>query len=167
MGHTSGAKPEIIAKINVVPIIDVSLVLVIILLVTAPIITVSELPVNLPEARSRGAEDERNLSISLGVHGELAVDPEPVDPKDLQRVLQEKLAKPENADILVVVRADAGAPYSLVGEILVQAQAAGASRLAIATKQAVTPAPKYRRVHVTELSQPVDTPVTPAPTEAK
>ena len=49
-----------ITKVNVVPIIDVSLVLVIILLVTAPLMSVADLPVDLPQARSRDSEDERS-----------------------------------------------------------------------------------------------------------
>ena len=126
----------LITKVNVVPIIDVCLVLVIILLVTAPMITMSELPVNLPAARSRSADDERNLSITLGSNGELAIDRDNIPAGDFERVLRERLALPENADVLVVVRADSGAAYTQVGEILAQARAAGAGRLAIATRQA-------------------------------
>ncbi|HTK68276.1 MAG TPA: biopolymer transporter ExbD, partial [Candidatus Eisenbacteria bacterium] len=63
-----------ITKVNVVPIIDVSLVLVIILLVTAPLMSVADLPVDLPQARSRDSEDERNISITLSSTGALAVD---------------------------------------------------------------------------------------------
>ena len=47
-------------KINVTPIIDVALVLVIILLVTAPILSVADLDIQLPTAHTRGAEDERS-----------------------------------------------------------------------------------------------------------
>ena len=43
---------DLITKVNVTPIIDVALVLVIILLVTAPMMSVSDLPVRLPEART-------------------------------------------------------------------------------------------------------------------
>jgi biopolymer transport protein ExbD len=132
--HSSG-HPSLITRINVVPIIDVALVLVIILLVTAPIITVSELPVNLPAAHSRGAEDERNLSITLGPNGELAIDRETVSRSDFSEVLRARLAEPENEDVLVVVRADTGAPYTRVGDILEEARSAGATRLAIATRQ--------------------------------
>ena len=127
---------SLITKINVTPIIDVALVLVIILLVTAPLITVSDLPVDLPQARSRGAEDERNLSITLGPNGELAIDRDTVEARNFGRVLRAQLALPENADALVVVRADAAAPYTRVGEILEEARSAGAQRLAIATRQA-------------------------------
>jgi len=129
---------SLITKVNVTPIIDVALVLVIILLVTAPLITVSDLPVDLPQARSRGAEDERNLSITLGPNGELAIDRDTVEARDFGRLLRAQLALPENADALVVVRADAAAPYTRVGEILEEARGAGAQRLAIATRQATT-----------------------------
>jgi biopolymer transport protein ExbD len=125
----------LITKINVTPIIDVALVLVIILLVTAPMLTVSDLPVNLPVARSRGSEDERNVSVTLATNGELAIDRQTVAARDFQRVLREQLALPGNADVLVVVRADTGAPYTRVGQLLEEARAAGATHLAIATKQ--------------------------------
>ena len=124
-----------ITKVNVTPIIDVALVLVIILLVTAPLLSVADLPVDLPQAKTREAEDERNVSITLGSDGSMAVDEERVAPDALKSVLMAHLAKPGNDDVLVVVRADSGAPYSRVRAILVETRAAGAKRVAIATRQ--------------------------------
>jgi len=124
-----------ITKINVTPIIDVALVLVIILLVTAPLLSVADLPVDLPQARTREAEDERNVSITLSSTGRLAVDDKIVSPEDLDRYLRSKLAQPGNQDVLVVVRADSGAPYEAVRHLLNQAKADGAQRIAIATRQ--------------------------------
>ena len=57
MMRRHAAKTDLITKVNVTPIIDVALVLVIILLVTAPMMSVSYLPVRLPESRTREAED--------------------------------------------------------------------------------------------------------------
>jgi biopolymer transport protein TolR len=132
----TGVKGDgIITKVNVTPIIDVALVLVIILLVTAPLLSVADLPVDLPQARTREAEDERNVSVTLGSDGSMAVDEERVAPDALKGVLQAHLMKPGNSDVLVVVRADSGAPYSRVREILEQTRAAGAKRVAIATRQ--------------------------------
>ncbi len=125
----------LITKTNVTPIIDVALVLVIILLVTAPLLSVADLPVDLPQARSREAEDERNLSVTLSSTGALAVDEQIVSPELLRPVLQARLAEKGNQDVLVVVRADSGAPYSAVRRLLEDARAAGAQRLAIATRQ--------------------------------
>ncbi len=131
------SQTELITKVNVTPIIDVALVLVIILLVTAPMLSVADLPVNLPQARTREAEDERNVSITLGQHGEVAVDDALVAPAALRGALAQRLARPGDAGVLVVVRADRDTPFLDVKRALAEARAAGAKRLAIATRQKV------------------------------
>ena len=128
---------EMITKPNMTPLIDVALVLVIILLVTAPMLSVADLPVKLPQAVTREAEDERNVSITLGADGRLAVDDQVVNRADLSPTLANKLALPGNKNVLVVVRADSGAPFSEVRRLLEDARAAGAARIAIATRQRV------------------------------
>lgn len=133
--HYMASHGEIITKVNVTPIIDVALVLVIILLVTAPLLSVADLPVDLPQAKTREAEDERNVSVTLGSDGSMAVDEERVAPDGLKGLLQHRLSEPGNENVLVVVRADSGAPYSAVRDILEQTRAAGAKRVAIATRQ--------------------------------
>ena len=133
--------PVMITKINVTPIIDVALVLVIILLVTAPLLSVADLPVDLPQARSRQAEDERNVSITLSTTGAIAIDDDIVSRAELRSALQARLAKKGNEGVLVVVRADSGAPYSAVRQLLEEARAAGATRLAIATRQRMEATP--------------------------
>ena len=140
MKRRSAAAPEMITKVNVTPIIDVALVLVIILLVTAPLISVADLPVNLPQAHTREAEDQRNVSITLGSGGELAVDDRIVAESELTAALSARLAD-LGSDVLVVVRADADAPSGRVRELLDLARGAGAKRLAIATRQKVEATP--------------------------
>ena len=130
-------RSELITRVNVTPIIDVALVLVIILLVTAPMLSVADLPVELPAAHTREAEDERNVSITLSATGHVALDEEVVERATLRTRLAARLAEPGNATVLVVVRADSGAPYGAVRELLADARAAGAKRLAIATRQKV------------------------------
>ena len=138
MKRRSAAAPELITKVNVTPIIDVALVLVIILLVTAPLISVADLPVNLPQAHTREAEDQKNVSITLGSGGELAVDDRIVLETELATALSERLAD-LGTNVLVVVRADADAPSGHVRALLDLARGAGAKRLAIATRQKVAP----------------------------
>jgi biopolymer transport protein TolR len=132
---TAAKGGDIISKVNMTPLIDVCLVLVIILLVTAPLITAADVPIDLPEARTREAEDERNVSITLGSDGSLAVDDERVSAAALPMVLQARMAEPGNSDVLVVVRADSGAPYGKIREILHHPRQVGAKRVAIATRQ--------------------------------
>jgi biopolymer transport protein ExbD len=126
---------DLITKVNVVPIIDVALVLVIILLVTAPLMSVADLPVNLPQAHTRDAEDERNISVTRTVTGELAVDERRVAPGGLTAALRQRLARPGEQNVLVVLRADRDLPYSELRRLLADTRAAGAKRIAVATRQ--------------------------------
>jgi len=128
-------KPELITKVNVTPVIDVALVLVIILLVTAPMMSASDLPVDLPQARTREAEDQRNVSITVGTSGRMALDDVEVTPGQLRPALAQRLAEPGNEGVLVVVRADQGVTFQVIRKTLADARAAGAQRIAIATRQ--------------------------------
>ncbi len=130
---------EPITRINVTPIIDVALVLVIILLVTAPLLSQADLPVDLPQARTREAENQRNVSITYSARGELALDEKRVAPDVFRGALRAKLAEPGNENVLVVVRADSGVPYGAIRELLDEARTAGAKHIAIATRQRVEP----------------------------
>jgi biopolymer transport protein ExbD len=55
---------------------------------------VADLPVNLPQARTREAEDERNVSVTLGSDGSLAVDDHTIAAVELRARLAERLARP-------------------------------------------------------------------------
>lgn len=126
--------PEI-AKINVTPIIDVALVLVIILLITAPIMAIKDYDISLPPAETRGAEDELRIHISISKKGELAVDEDVVPPRHLGAMLRARFDRLERDDVLVVIRADEGIPYAIVRDVLHEAREGGAKRLAVATRQ--------------------------------
>lgn len=134
-------RPELITKVNVTPIIDVALVLVIILLVTAPMMSMTKMPVDLPQARTREAEDQRNVSITIGAGGRLAVDDTDVAPGRLEAELARRLAEPGNRNVLVVVRADTSVPFATIRRTLQDARGAGAQRLALATRQRGEPTP--------------------------
>ncbi len=126
---------KLAANINVVPIIDVSLTLVIILLVTAPMLAVPDIDIKLPPAKAREADNDLRVSITLGANDQLAINEKTVHPRLFLPTLQSILAKDSNDGVLVVVRADQGVPYAKVEALLADARAAGATRIAIATLQ--------------------------------
>lgn len=128
-------KMPTIARINVTPIIDVALVLVIILLVTAPMIAASNLNIDLPEARTRSIEDEVRVSVTMAKDGQIAIDEDVIDRNTLRSALRRRIESAKSDNILVVVRADAGTSYTLVHEVLNEVRSAGARRVAIATRQ--------------------------------
>jgi biopolymer transport protein TolR len=120
-------------RINVTPIIDVALVLVIILLITAPMITAASMEVDLPGAQSRAGDDDERISITLSSSGELAIDEDYVTMEALLSELRKKLSEAGD-NVLVVVRADQATPYPVVEHVLEQTRGAGAKRVAIATR---------------------------------
>jgi biopolymer transport protein ExbD len=132
--NNSGGLP-LRAAINVTPIIDVALVLVIILLITAPMLALADIDVNLPAAVTRGAEEAVKVNVTLSNSGEMAINEVLVDRREFGRSLEALLENPGNEDVLVVLRADTEVPYSSIRSVLGEARAAGAKRLAIATLQ--------------------------------
>jgi biopolymer transport protein ExbD len=126
---------QLVARINVTPIIDVALVLVIILLITAPMITALNMEIDLPQARTRSVEDEVRVSITLGKDGEVAVDDELIPRDVLLPMVTNRLTEEADKDILVVVRADANTSHGAVKDVIQDLRAAGAKRIAVATRQ--------------------------------
>ena len=125
-----------LAKINVTPIIDVALVLVIILLVTGPMMSLSDLPVDLPGAHARDTERPDFISLTLARDGRLALDDQPLAGlDDVAPRLRERLAARRDRDRLVVVRADATLPHATVCRLLDAARRGGARNVGIATSQ--------------------------------
>jgi biopolymer transport protein ExbD len=122
-------------RINVTPIIDVALVLVIILLVTAPIFSVADLDIELPSAQTRGAEDDRRISVSYSANGELAVDDELVSLGTMAAAIRSRLDEWGDERTLVVVRAHAAATHGHIRELMREIKGSGAQRIAVATTQ--------------------------------
>ena len=125
----------LLTRINVTPIIDVALVLVIILLITAPMLSVADLDVDLPQARSGDREKTGYLSVTVAADGQLALDDRVLaGTGELVAALRSRLERAGNERLSVVVRADAGLPHAAVRRVMAAARAAGATRLGVATR---------------------------------
>ena len=124
----------LVARINVTPIIDVALVLVIILLITAPMIAVSDMQIQLPAAKTRSVESDARVNVTLGLDGAIAVDDKDVSRSQMFGMIADRI-NTDGTRLLVVVRADEGVTYDAVQDLLKDARDAGAVRLGIATRQ--------------------------------
>jgi biopolymer transport protein ExbD len=123
---------ESLSGVNIIPVIDVSLVLLIILLATSPILNLPGFEVKLPKAVTAESK-EKNISVSLSVKGEMGVNEATVTETTLIPALQKELK--DKKDFLVIIRADQGVAYGLVEKVMELAKQAGAQRIAIATQQ--------------------------------
>jgi len=133
MIRTKQIKEDSIAGINIAPVINVALVLVLILMITAPIINMPNIPVNLPKAVTIEAK-EQNITISYAKDGRIAINTQVVSWKDLVPKLKYSLR--QNRKALVIIRADKDIPYGEVEKIFdLVVKEMGAKRIAVATEQ--------------------------------
>ena len=88
-------------QINVIPLVDVMLVLLVIVLTTATFITTGQVPVELAKSKEAGDRKDMPLVITLTAEGRLFMNDQPVPPDGLKIVL-----KPHPRESLVLVRAD-------------------------------------------------------------
>ena len=123
-----------IAGVNIIPVIDLCLVLLVILLVTAPILEQPSLPVKLPEASTIESKD-KNISVTCAKDGRVAINTEIIDRSQLQGRLKDMLK--EAPETLVIIRVDKEATYSRLTDLLSVVKSVGAKRLAIGTEQKV------------------------------
>ena len=120
------------SDINVTPLVDVMLVLVIILLVTAPLLTQS-VHVTLPKTAETTADvKQQPLQLGIDAQGIITINKNPIaDLAALEIALKAELAK--DPEIAVHLYADQSVVYAKVAEVMAAAQHAGVTKLAFVT----------------------------------
>jgi len=129
---------EPMSDINVTPLVDVMLVLVVIFILTAPLLA-SSIKLELPKTGAASTTDA-TLSVSLVVDraGQAYLDNRAVPLTELSESLARTAAK--QPDTEVQLRADENAPYGKVIEVLGVAQKAGLTRIGFVTDAPAAPA---------------------------
>jgi len=126
------------SEINVVPYIDVMLVLLVIFMITAPLLT-QGVKVDLPQASAKPmtSQKQKPLIMSVDVQGQIYLDVgdtpnEPIDPATLVARINAVLINKKGTEVLV--RGDEGVPYGKVMDAMVLAQKAGAKSVGLITR---------------------------------
>ena len=123
-----------ITDINITPLVDVCLVLVIIFMVTAPMFSDPPIKVDLPSAHTREGEEADKMTITLSKDGEYALDADRFNTgEELSTALKVRLADSESK--MVILRADKDALHGQLTDLMARAKDAGALSLTIATEQ--------------------------------
>lgn len=122
-----------IAGVNIVPVIDLCLVLLVILLIVSPMLDAPSLDVKLPQARTT-EEKENNISVWITPDGKMGVNSEIIAAEDLPKILP-ALLREQGEDVVVVIRADKNVSYGSLTELLKTIKAAGAQRISLGTEQ--------------------------------
>ena len=133
---TSGGKhSELMSEINVTPLVDVMLVLLIIFMVTAPMM-IQGLNVDLPEATAQPLDSEKeHLIITINKDQQVYIN----DFEVTVEFLREKLLKilQGRTDRDVYLKADKNIPYGIVVQVMAEIKGAGVEQLGMITEPAV------------------------------
>jgi biopolymer transport protein ExbD len=125
------SKMELSTKTDVVPVINVSLVVVLTLMIISPSINQADTDINLPEARATQSEEENKVEITCALNGQIFVADLLVIPEEIAPMLTEILR--DNPEAITVVRADRDLPYGEVEKVLAEVQKAKPSEISLAT----------------------------------
>jgi biopolymer transport protein TolR len=120
------------AEINVTPMVDVMLVLLIIFMVTAPLL-VAGVPVDLPDSKAGALDQEQKpVQISLDPSGAIFLDETAVAPEELgARLAKISAASSEEGGPRIFLRADRGLDYGRVMGVMGEINAAGLRKVAL------------------------------------
>src|SRR5215471_11481879 len=131
MAFSSARNNESLSQINVTPLVDVMLVLLVIFMVTAPILH-QGVDVNLPRVRAEALSGEEvQLVVTVSAPGKVYLNDTPTTPPELLTKLQAILR--EQPDRGVYLRADAAVPYGDVMQVMAAIRQAGVQRIGMVT----------------------------------
>jgi biopolymer transport protein TolR len=133
-GGRRGRRRPVMAEINVTPMVDVMLVLLIIFMVSAPLLTVG-VPLDLPQTQAKSLEQDKTpLQLSVDVHGKVFINDTEVAMSDLIPKLKAITDARGGMDERIFMRADKKADYGTVAKVMGQLSGAGFKRLALVTE---------------------------------
>lgn len=138
MAGGSQDSEEAITGINVTPLVDIVLVLLIIFMVTAKLIVSKSVPLDLPKAAS-GSDIQTVFSIVLAADGTTQVDSKPVTNDDAILGMS-KGARDKNPELRAVIKADTTVPHGRVIHVLDLLKQAGVAKIAFGVSP-VAPSP--------------------------
>jgi biopolymer transport protein TolR len=128
-----------LAEINVTPLVDVMLVLLIIFMVTAPLMT-SGVSVDLPKTNAQPLNnDSEPLTVSINASGSIFLQDQEIDLSDLVTKLQ-AIAQ-NNPERRIFVRGDKDLAYGRIMEVMGTITQGGFTKVALLAEQTVTPSP--------------------------
>ena len=126
----------VVAEINVTPMADVMIVLLIIFMVATPLIVTS--PVALPRAREAVERKGDDVKVVVKAHGEISIGSATFgDAATLGAYLREQVAAAGDRRAVVLIQADREATYSEVAAVIEACRAAGAEEIGLATERKV------------------------------
>ena len=131
MAFSTQDNDEVLSEINVTPLVDVMLVLLVVFIVTAPLLT-NSIPINLPKTEAVAPADQKDpLVISIDGDGVLFIGKDEIQPDLLESSLVQ--AKADDPQVKVQLQADDQVDYGSVAKAMAAIERAGITKLAVIT----------------------------------
>src|ERR1700761_4710391 len=134
-GRRGGRRKAVMAEINVTPMVDVMLVLLIIFMVSAPLLTVG-VPLDLPQTQAKSLEtnDQKPIQLSVDIKGKVFINDAEIDINELVPKLKAITDARGGLEERIYMRADKKADYGTVAKVMGLLSGAGFKRLALVTE---------------------------------
>ncbi len=124
---------KIMSEINVIPLVDIMLVLLIIFMVTAPLLQ-QGIDVNLPQAKGKDMPPEERINIVIKKGGLIYINDTPSSMHEMRK----RLSAISKLNPNVFLKADKDVPYGLVAEVMGEIKDAGIEKLGMVTAPKLT-----------------------------
>ena len=138
-GHVRGrrrARKRPLSEINVTPLVDVMLVLLIIFMISAPLLTVG-VPVELPKTEASAVDtDNEPVTVSIDQNGAIFIDRDETSYEALAERVAAASGDAARDEKPIFVRADGRAPYQAVARVMARLSANGFTKLNLITDTA-------------------------------
>ena len=122
---------DMMSEINVTPLVDVMLVLLVVFIITAPLLAPQALKINLPKTESvQSADKPHSLRLVVDAQGDIELDNLRVSDQRLAETLRARAADPS---FQLQIEADSAVNYGRVAGLMALAQKAGVSKLSFVT----------------------------------
>jgi len=129
--NTFSESDSVLSEINITPLVDVMLVLLVAFIVTAPLMS-NAVKVNLPKTDATAAPtDNKPFTISVDADGQIFLDKRAIT----QETVESELAalKAQQPDLVLHLQADEVVPYGSVAKVMASIERSGISKLAVLT----------------------------------
>ena len=136
MQSKSGSDDGLMAELNVTPLVDVMLVLLVIFIVTAPMIVPQSMKVSLPKTQAVAQQDQaKNAQLVVEANGQMTFQGNAINDQQLAAELKQQSSTPQ---FQLQVSADKAVPYGRVAEIMAIAQGNGVTKMSFVSVPART-----------------------------
>jgi biopolymer transport protein TolR len=128
---SNGRTQTSISEINVTPLVDVVLVLLIIFMVTAPVLQ-SGIEVSVPKTRTVKEITEERMVISINKQQRVFLGNDPININDIKAKLRQRIRDPQNQSVFI--RADEDVPFGAFATVMDAVKGAGITNVSIVTQ---------------------------------